>query len=74
MSDISGIFDEVFYSFLSKCMDREIYESDECGILVRYGEFNKYGRIVVVYIRICCCGKYRNKEDVFEVEELLIFF
>lgn len=72
MSDISGISDEVFYSSLSKRMDREIHESDECGTLARYGELNKHGRIVVVYIRICRCGKYRNKEDVFEAEEPLI--
>lgn len=55
--DRSGIciFDEVFYSLISKYMDGEVYESDDCEVVVRYGEFNEYGKIVVVFIRICYC-------------------
>lgn len=74
MSDISGIFDEVFYSLISKCMDGEVYESDDCVVVVRYGELNEYGRIVVVFIRICYCGKYENKKYVFKIGKWLVLF
>lgn len=55
--DISGtcISDEVFYSSISKHMDGEVHESDDCEAVARYGELNEHGQIVVVLIRICHC-------------------
>lgn len=67
--NISGIciFDEVFYSLISKCMDGEVYESDDCEVVVRYGEFNEYGKKVVVFIRICYCSKYEIKKYILRL-------
>lgn len=72
MSDISGISDEVFYSSISKRMDGEVHESDDCKAMARYGELNDNGRIVVVFIRICHCGKHENKKYIFKNEKRLI--
>ena len=71
-NDISGISDEVFFSSLSKRMDREIHFSDECKAVERYGELNENGRIVIVFIRICRCGKKENKSDVLSGEKRLV--
>lgn len=67
-SEISGILDEIFFRLLSKCMDGEIYESDECRVVGRYGEFNKNGRIVVVFIRICYCCNKISKELILNYD------
>lgn len=72
MSDISGISDEVFYSSISKRMDGEVHESDDCAVVARYGELNEHGRIVVVFIRICHCGKHENKKHVFKTGKRLV--
>lgn len=72
MSDISDISDEVFYSSISKRMDGEVHESDDCAAVARYGELNDNGRIVVVFIRICHCGKHDNKKHVFKTRKQLI--
>lgn len=71
MSDISGIPDEAFYSSISKRMDGEVHESDDCKAVARYGELNEHGRIVVVFVRICHCSKRENKEYVFKAEKRL---
>lgn len=72
-NDTSNISDEVFFSSLSKRMQGEIHFDDECKVITRYGELNEHGRIVVVFIRKCRCGKYPNKETlIFGTEERLI--
>lgn len=48
-------------------MDGEVYESDDCEVVVRYGEFNEYGKKVVVFIRICYCSKYEIKKYILRL-------
>lgn len=70
-NDISGIPEEAFYSSISNRMDGEVHESDDCAVVARYGELNEHGRIVVVFIRICHCGKHESNENVFEAKQRL---
>ena len=71
-NDFSGISDEVFFSSLSNRMHGEIHYSDECTVVERYGELNEHGRIVVVFIRICYCGKHANKVKILSNEKRLV--
>lgn len=65
-TNISGtcISDEVFYSSISKRMDGEVHESDDCEAVARYGELNEHGKKVVVLIRICYCSKHETKKHI----------
>lgn len=67
-SEISGISEEIFFRSLSKRMDGEIHESDECRVAERYGELNENGRIVVVFIRICQCRNKISKESILNYD------
>ena len=52
-------------------MHGEIHDKDECTVVERYGELNEHGRIVVVFIRICHCGKHANKAKILLNEKRL---
>ena len=67
-NDFSGISDEVSLSSLSKCMHGEIHYSDKCTVGKINGKLKKLGH-VVVFIRICHCGKHENKFNILSNEK-----
>ena len=70
-NDFSSISDEVSLSSLSKCMHGEIHYSDKCTVWKIYGKLKKHGH-VVVFIRICHCGKHANKVKILSNKKRLV--